>query len=96
MVKYTPIGQRCLIKPYKGAAETDSGLAMASESNINTASVRGIVITSGAESKYQAGQDIYYRRMSVDVLKTIDSGGKEVEVVLVDDEDVLMLVEEMV
>ena len=88
-----PIGERCLVQPFRGAKETQSGLIMSQDSNISAAPVRGTVIEPGARSQFKKGDEILYRRYSVDELKMVTEVG-EVVVYLVEDQDVLAVIEE--
>ena len=85
-----PVGPRCLIKPFQSAEKSSSGLILENNSNTATAPVRGTVIRAGETSAFKTGDELFFRRFSVDTLKTATPDG-EVEVYIVDDEDVLML-----
>ena len=83
-----PVGSRCLVKPFIAADKTESGLVLNNESNVSAAPVRGTVLKAGDKSKFKKGQDLLYRRYSMDSLKMITPKGEET-VYFVDDEDVL-------
>ena len=83
-----PLGRRCLIKPYQSAEKTTSGLILNNDSNVTAAPVRGTVIRVGDESRFKIGDEVFFRRYSVDSLKTMTPDG-EIEVTLVDDDDCL-------
>lgn len=91
---FIPIGKRCLIKPYQSADKTTSGIILDNTSNASSAPVRGTVIRAGDTSVFKVGDELYFRRYSIDSLKTVTPEG-EVEVSIVEDDDVLgCLVEE--
>ena len=83
-----PIGSRVLITPFKSADKTESGLYMENNSNTSAASVRGTVIGVGDTSRFKLGDDILFRRYSVDILKIVTEKGEE-EVMMVDDGDII-------
>ena len=86
-----PIGARVLIQPFQSADKTESGLIMENNSNTSAAPTRGIVIEAGDQSRFKKGDELFWRRYSVDELKTITPKG-EIIVSVVDDEDVLLQV----
>lgn len=86
--KIVPLGARSLVKPYEAAGKTASGLIMDNTSNTSSAPVRGTIIVAGDTSAFKAGEEIMFRRYSIDDLKFITDQGEQV-VSLVDDQDVL-------
>lgn len=84
-----PVGDHILVETFTGDNTTSSGLEMA-DTTSNTFPVAGNVIASGPQSKYVAGQQVMFRRYSLDELK-ISSGGVEQVVYLLEDSDVLAL-----
>ena len=86
-----PIGKRCLIAPYIAANQTASGIIMENSSNTSNAPVRGTVIEAGNTSQFTKSDEVYFRRYSVESLKTITEKGEQ-EVMVIDDEDILLLV----
>lgn len=90
MIKLIPIGKRYLIKPYEAANKTDSGFLLDNSNNVSAAPVKGTITEVGDEAtKFKVGDTIYFRRYSIDQLKTIAPEG-EVEVSLVEEDDVLV------
>lgn len=97
MQNIIPIGKRCLVKPYQAAEKTESGLLMNNESNVSAAPVKGTVVAAGRGrwwklwldgSEFQVGDVLYFRRYSIDILKTITEKGEQV-VNVVEDADVI-------
>jgi len=83
-------GKYLLIEPYKAAEKSESGLIMDNSSNTSAAPVRGTVITAGSETKYKAGDDLFFRRYSTDELKFITEKGEQM-LTIVEEQDVLLL-----
>lgn len=90
MNKIIPIGARCLITPYVSADKSSSGLILEATSNTVAASVKGTVIAVGDKSRFKEGDVLYFRRYSMDDLKTMTPEG-ETTVNIVEDDDVLCL-----
>ena len=86
-----PQGANSLIKPYEAATKSAAGLAMENTSNTAAAPVRGTILASGSESKFKAGQEIFYRRYSADKCVILTPEGEK-EYVLVDDVDILAII----
>ena len=85
-----PIGARVLILPYQSATQTESGMLMDNQSNTSSAPVKGTVIRAGKESQFKEGDVIFYRRYSMDILKTITEKGEET-VNIVEDQDIIAI-----
>lgn len=90
MKQIIPIGARSLIKPFLAADKSSSGIILDNNSNTGGAAVKGTIIEIGDGSRFKVGDEIYFRRYSMDSLKTITADG-EVEVNIVEDDDVLCL-----
>lgn len=86
-----PIGDRYLIEVYKAANESASGLIMENSSNTSAAPVLGTILKSGDRATFSPGQQILFRRYSVDELKFITAEGEQV-VVLVEGNDVVAII----
>jgi co-chaperonin GroES (HSP10) len=84
-----PVGKHILVETFEGDNTTDSGLELADTAS-NSFPVSGTIIASGPQSEYSIGQEVMFRRYSLDELK-ISSGGKEQTVYLLEDTDILAI-----
>ncbi len=86
-----PVGPRCLVKVYESASQSASGLFLDNTSNASAAPVMGTVLAAGEESNFKQGDEVLFRRYSVDVLKIITEQGEQT-IHLIEDEDILATV----
>lgn len=84
------VGDRVLIQPYEPATKTSTGLEL-DNSTHNDAAVRGKIIHAGEQSKFYVGQEIFFRRHSMDKLKISTPEGEKV-VCFVDCDDIIGLI----
>lgn len=86
-----PTGSKILIEVAEVAKQTSSGLIIA-DTATNFAPVTGKIINVGELSVYKIGQQVLFRRYSVDELKIVSPTGEQLFYFL-EDADVLALVE---
>lgn len=89
-----PIGANLLIQPYTDEAVTDKGIELAS-STANSFPVLGTILKAGKESTYAIGQQVMFRRYSMDELKML-IGGEEKIVYMLEEADILAIYAEEV
>ncbi len=87
MNELEPVGARVLITPFRAAEQSASGLIM-ENSTSNNAPVKGTVLKAGSKSDFHPGDEIFYRRYSLDELKIKTAEGEQV-VNFVEDEDIV-------
>lgn len=84
-----PIGAKCLVEP-SVVAETSSGIIRADQGL--SMPVKGKVLKAGAESQFKEGQELFFRRYSVDELKFPSEDGTEQTLWIIEDGDVVAVV----
>ena len=92
MENIKPVGSRYLVKPFQAATTTESGLARENSSNSTAVPSRGTILAAGDTCKLKVGDEVYFRRYSLDILKSVTEKGEQ-ETHLVDEEDVLAVIE---
>ena len=86
-----PVGNRYLVKIYRAASQSESGLILENSSNTSAAPVMGTVLEVGDNPRFQKGDTILFRRYSVDELKYVTEQGEQV-VHLVEENDVVGII----
>lgn len=86
-----PVGDRYLVQPYKSADESSSGLSLENNSNVSAAPVRGTVLKSGDKAVFNPGDEILFRRYSIDELKFVTPDGEQT-VYMVEGNDIVAVV----
>ncbi len=86
-----PTGCRILIEVAEVSKQTSSGLIIA-DTATNSAPVTGKIISVGEDSKFHPGQQVFFRRYSVDELKIVSPTGEQLFYFL-EDADVLALLD---
>lgn len=71
------VGDKYLIRPHEAANESSSGLIMENSSNVASAPVLGTVLKAGEKGEFKEGDQILFRRYSIDELKFITSDGEQ-------------------
>lgn len=83
------VGAKMIVEPYK-VMETTSGVLRIDQGH--STPVRGTVLSSGSESKFKAGDEVFFRRYSVDELKLPAEDGSEKSMFVVEDGDVVAII----
>jgi len=87
-----PVYPMVLLQPTESAKKSAAGLVMENTSNTDVAKVRGVILAVGEGSKFKKGQEVLWRRYSMDILKVITPKG-EVGLYLLPEEDILATID---
>lgn len=71
------VGDKYLISPHKSADKSSSGLSMENTSNVASAPVLGTILKAGTKGEFGEGDQILFRRYSIDELKFITPEGEQ-------------------
>jgi co-chaperonin GroES (HSP10) len=79
ITKIEPTGDRYLIEIYQSASESASGLAIENNNNVSAAPVLGTIlkVSNKAKEDFKVGDQIFFRRYSIDELKVITPDGEQ-------------------
>jgi len=86
--EFTPLRSYCIVDIPETGIETSSGISL-SQAQAYSTPVTGKVLKAGAKSRFTPGDQLFFRRYSVDELRLVTEDDGDKQVFLIEDADVV-------